>query len=112
MAWESLEIPLTLDLLIRAEFEIRRGKVKEFKIVLHRLEKNGQEEWILRYETHGGRAHKHVRWDDEGETRHKHPKGWRGSHAELVTQALHDLRIRFEEYEARYEAWARKNEAN
>lgn len=85
MSWETLTIQLSDDLVLAAEFELVKGQVKEFKITLERLEADGSIEWLVRYETHGGAAHKHERWDDDGELRHKHPKSWKGTHAELGT---------------------------
>jgi hypothetical protein len=100
-----LTIALAADLLVQAEFEVVQGAVKEFKVVLNRLEEDGEVQWLVRYETHGGTAHKHERWDDAGKSRHTRPKEWKGSNADLVTAAIQDLKARFEEYERRYEAW-------
>lgn len=105
MAWESVTVLLSHDLAVRADFEVKQGKVHEFKVVLEKTDKQGMPDWFVRYETHGGRAHKHERWDDGGEDRHKHPAHWRGTHSELLTQAIEDLKARYAEYEARYEAW-------
>jgi hypothetical protein len=107
--WERLTIPLSEDLLLGAEFEVTKGVVKEFRIALLRLEEDGSSEWLVRYETHGSTAHKHERWDDQGEDRHKRPKAWQGTHAELVTAAIHDIQKRFEEYEGRFKAWKQSN---
>ncbi len=105
MAWQSVTLLLSHDLAIRADFEVKHGKVYEFKVVLEKVDALGVPDWLVRYETHGGRAHKHERWDDEGEGRHKRPGDWRGDHDTLLTQAIEDLKERYEEYERRYEAW-------
>ena len=105
MVWESVTVLLSHDLAVRADFEVKQGKVHEFKVVLEKADDQGVPGWLVRYETHGGRAHKHERWDDQNEGRHKHPTQWRGDHDELLTKAIEDLKQRHMEYEARYDAW-------
>lgn len=112
MPWDSVTVPLTDDLAILAEFEVIAGGVRGFRITLQRLLDEGEPEWLVRYETHGGRAHKHERWDNATEKRHKHPKSWKETPAELVTLAIEDLKANFEEYEGRYDAWMQRNAAS
>jgi hypothetical protein len=110
--WEEVTIPLTDDLAIHAEMERVGRAVREFRIALQRLPPEGPPQWIVRYETHGGRAHKHERWDNATEEHHKHPKSWTGTPAQLVTKAIEDLQANFEHYEGRYEAWTQRNDAS
>ncbi len=79
MPWEILVIPLSANLQVRV---------------------------LVRYETHGGQAHKHARWPDP--RRHLHPKGWTGDNR-MVNLAIADLKARYQEYRARYDAWTNTN---
>ena len=113
MPWaEPVLIPVSEELLIRAEFQREGLRIRDFKISLERIEDDGTTQWLVRFETHGELAHKHERWDNATEARHKHPKSWKGTHAELITLAIRDIKANFERYEELYDAWTRKTERN
>ncbi len=101
-----------LDLQVRADFERQAGRVVEFIITLERVHADDSVVWIVRYETHGGRAHKHERWNEASDRRHIQPKHWRGSTQDIFRQALADAKERHDEYAARYDAWMKTNDDN
>lgn len=104
LRWKTVESYLTADLVVTARFGLDEAKaVREFRMALHR--RGDPSQWLVRFETHGGRAHKHVRWDDVGEERHKPLKGWPLDLARILDRARQDLKENWQEYEGRYRAW-------
>ncbi|MEK6976535.1 MAG: hypothetical protein AABY18_09365 [Candidatus Thermoplasmatota archaeon] len=102
--WKVIEVQLLEDLQVTAEFLVDGRDVQELKVVLH-TQSGGPVQWLVRIETHGGKPHKHVAWDDEGELRHKQLKGWPSDYSKVVTRAIQDLKMNREIYQARYKAW-------
>lgn len=103
--WQTAEFQLTAELLITARFLVAAGKVLEFQVVLHLAD--GTDAWLVRYETHGGHPHKHLRWDNAGERRHRQLKGWPKDHAGILNRAIRDMKENGQAYQGRYDAWRR-----
>src|SRR5688500_13090396 len=99
--WKAVAYPLAENLQVAFYFGRVAGQVQEFKVVLH-TESGGPDEWLVRIETHGGRPHKHVVWDDEGEARHKGLKGWPVDRAQILSQAIRDITENWPAYQGRY----------
>lgn len=104
MPWKVVEAYLPDDLQITAEFLVDGNVVKELKVVLH-TQSGGPNQWLARIETHGGKPHKHVAWDDDGELRHKQLKGWPTDYSQVLHRAVQDLKDNWRTYEGRYKAW-------
>lgn len=104
MPWKEVEVYLPDNLQVTAGFELARGQVKEFKVVLH-TQTGGPDEWLVRIETHGGKPQKHVAWDDDGDLRHKQLKGWPSDYADIVPKAIQDIKDNWQAYEGRYNTW-------
>lgn len=99
-----VEAYLPNDLQVTAEFLVDGKQVRELKVVLH-TQPGGPGQWLVRIETHGGRPHKHVAWDDGGELRHKQLKGWPDDYSKVVTRAIQDIKANWQTYEGLYRAW-------
>ena len=76
----------------------------DFTITLHTIA-GGPDDWLVRYETHGGHPHRHFRWDDEGPQRHRRLHSWPFEHKQIVDRAIQDIKDHWMEYVARYDAW-------
>lgn len=88
--WKVVEAYLPDDLQVTGEFLVDGKQVKELKVTLH-TQAGGTDQWLVRIETHGGKPHKHVTWDDEGELRHKQLKGWPTNYSQLLDKAMQDI---------------------
>lgn len=95
VATKRVQTYLPGDLVLTATFDILRNEVVEFRVVLH-TGSGGESAWLVRIETHGGKPHKHVAWDDHGERRHKELKGWPQPYRQTLTRAIQDMKDNWE----------------
>lgn len=58
--WRSISVQIGPRHFVRADFERSGREVQEFRVILHTMV--GPQDWLGRYETHGGTAHRHFRW--------------------------------------------------
>lgn len=104
---KTVIIPVSDRHEVRARFTRQGGRIIDFAIVLCNVA-GGQDDWLVRYETHGGAPHRHVRWDDEGPDRHHRLHSWPNDPAAIIDRAIDDMISGWKEYQTRYDAWIQK----
>ena len=89
--------PLDVDARLRVEFEVEKGKVRQFLV---QLEVKDQGEWrpVIRYDCAHGYAHCD-RFTRKGE---RHKERLPLSYEEALTHAQQDLRRNWERYRERF----------
>lgn len=95
--WRIISVQIGPRHFVRADFERSGREVQEFRVILHTMA--GPQDWLVRYETHGGTAHRHFRALDTTTACMPGPKSTPPS------RAINDLKANWRAYDARYLAW-------